>query len=199
MAQTGKFDRPRFPRRRYTLATVLLFFRVRFLPCYLVITQSAANFFAESLDKLTDSCKNFCMKKTPNRLSRREQQIMEAVYAKGEVTVAEVFAVIPDAPSYNTIRNLMSILENKGHLTHREEGIRYIYTATQPRTVAAKSALARVVETFFGGSVEQTVTALLSSDEFRLSDAETERIAALLDAARKAEETDYAPHSTDDF
>jgi BlaI family transcriptional regulator, penicillinase repressor len=199
MAQTGKFDRPRFPRRRYTLATVLFFFRVRFLPCYLVVTQSAANFFAESLDKLTNSCKNFCMKETPNRLSRREQQIMEAVYAKGEVTVAEVFAVIPDAPSYNTIRNLMSILENKGHLTHREEGIRYIYAATQPRTVAAKSALARVVETFFGGSVEQTVTALLSSDEFRLSDAEAERITALLDAARNAEETDHAPHSTDDF
>ena len=129
------------------------------------------------------------MKRSPDRLSRREQQIMEVVYARSEATVAEVFAAIPDAPSYNTIRNLMAVLETKGCLIHREDGVRYVYAPTEPRAAAAQTALSRVVATFFGGSVEQTVTALLSSDEYHLSKAEVDRIAALIETARREEET----------
>lgn len=129
------------------------------------------------------------MKRSLDRLSRREQQIMEVIYARGESTVSDVFAAIPDAPSYNTIRNLMTVLETKGCLTHREDGVRYVYAPTEPRAAAAQTALSRVVATFFGGSVEQTVTALLSSDECQLSREEADRIAALIEAARREEET----------
>ncbi len=123
----------------------------------------------------------------PARLSRREQQIMDAVYARSEATVAEVAEALPDAASYNSVRNLMTILETKGHLTHREDGPRYVYAPTEPRGQAAQSALARVVETFFGGSVEQAMTTLLSSRETALSSEAAARIAALIENARSNE------------
>lgn len=123
----------------------------------------------------------------PEKLSRRERQIMEAIYRSGEATVAEVHAALPDAASYNAVRNLMAILEAKGHLTHREDGPRYVYLPTQPRTNAARSALSRVVETFFGGSVEQAVTTLLSGREAALSDEAAARIAVLIEEARRRE------------
>lgn len=133
-------------------------------------------------------CKNNCMKKpgdASEKLSRRERQIMDAVHRQGEATVGEVVGAIADAPSYNSIRNLMAQMERKGLLSHREEGVRYLYRPTERRATAAKSALLRVVETFFGGSVEQTVTALLSSEEIQLSPEGAARIEALITAARQ--------------
>ena len=139
----------------------------------------------KTIDNAPYVCKNICMKQSAEVLSRRERQIMDIVFQRGETTVAEVMAAIPDAPSYNAIRNLMALLEKKGHLRHREEGVRYLYKPTQQRASAAKSALSRVVETFFGGSVEQTVTALLSAKEVELTEEGAARIEALIARARK--------------
>ena len=128
------------------------------------------------------------MKKSGDALSRRERQIMDAIYLRGEATVGEVAASIADAPSYNSIRNLMAQMERKGLLAHREEGVRYLYRPVERRAMAAKSALSRVVETFFGGSVEQTVTALLSAGEIHLSPEGAARIEALIAKARDERE-----------
>jgi predicted transcriptional regulator len=128
------------------------------------------------------------MRLSSDSLSRRERQLMDIVFAKGQASVAEVIAALPDPPSYSAVRALLRILEEKGHLVHREEGKQYIYSPTQERPVAAQSALKRVVQTFFGGSVERAVTALLSEDETRLSDEELERLALLIARAKEAED-----------
>lgn len=110
---------------------------------------------------------------------------MDVVYRQGRTTAADVLAGLPDPPSYSSVRALLRVLEEKGHLRHVEEGKRYVYLPTQPRPVAARSALSQVVQTFFGGSVEKAVTTLLSSDDARLSDEELARLAALIDQARE--------------
>jgi predicted transcriptional regulator len=125
------------------------------------------------------------MKKLFQTLSRRERQIMDVVYAQGSVTAADVHEALPDAPSYSTVRALLRILEDKGHLTHTEDGKRYVYLPTQPRPVAARSALDQIVQTFFGGSVERTVATLLSSSDTRLSEEELSRLSALIEQARE--------------
>jgi predicted transcriptional regulator len=118
-------------------------------------------------------------------LSRRERQIMDILFARGRATAGEVLEALPDPPSYSAVRALLRVLENKGHVRHHREGTRYVYAPTQPRTRAATSALSRVVETFFGGSVEKTVATLISSEEARLS---PEELARLEDLIRKARE-----------
>jgi predicted transcriptional regulator len=118
-------------------------------------------------------------------LSRRERQIMDVVYARGEATAAQVLAEIADPPSKTAIRTLMTILERKGHLKHREEGKSYLYAPTRPRQQAAKSALRRVLETFFGGSLEQAVAAHLADDESKVSDDELKRLASLIREAKR--------------
>ncbi|WP_309715769.1 BlaI/MecI/CopY family transcriptional regulator [Armatimonas sp.] len=125
------------------------------------------------------------MRLSSDSLSRRERQLMDIVFAKGQASVAEVIAALPDPPSYSAVRALLRILEEKGHLTHREEGKQYIYFPTQERPVAAQSALKRVVQTFFGGSVERAVTALLNEDETQLSDEELARLAELIEQAKR--------------
>lgn len=120
-----------------------------------------------------------------HQLSSRERQIMDVVYGKGAVTVAQVRAAIPDAPSYSAVRAMLRVLEEKGHLRHENEGTRYVYLSVRPRGQAAITTLRRVVETFFGGSVEQTVATLLSSAEGQLSTEELERISLLIEAAKK--------------
>jgi predicted transcriptional regulator len=118
-------------------------------------------------------------------LSRRERQIMDVVYRRGEATVAEVLAEIPDPPGYSAIRALLRILVDKGHLRHREDGPRYIYAPTLSRHKARARALAQLVDTFFDGSATQAVSALIDASHGKLSEAELDEINALIAAARK--------------
>lgn len=116
-----------------------------------------------------------------SNLSRRERQIMEIIYARRRATAVEVMEALPDPPGYSAVRTLLRILEAKGYLTHQKEGVRYVYLATQPRHRAARSALKQVLQTFFDGSVEQAVATLLSDADTKLSDAELDRLAAMID------------------
>jgi len=110
---------------------------------------------------------------------------MDIIYSAGQARASEVLEALPDPPSYSAVRALLRILEEKGHLTHREEGRQYVYLPTQPRQAAAASALQRVVQTFFGGSVERAVTALLTTKETQLTEEEIARLSALIAAAKE--------------
>ena len=110
---------------------------------------------------------------------------MEIIFRTGEATAADVQAALPDPPSYSAVRALLRILEEKGHLRHREEGVRYVYLPIQARQTAAKSALRQVVETFFGGSVEKAVSTLLTTQEANLTDDEVARLTALIENSRQ--------------
>jgi len=118
-------------------------------------------------------------------LSRRERQIMEIVYRRGQASAAEVVAELPDPPSKTAVRTLLRILEEKGHLKHRQEGLAYVYVPAHSRTQAAKSAFRRVLHTFFEGSLEKAVAAHLGDDAADLSAAELARLADLIRQARK--------------
>jgi predicted transcriptional regulator len=118
-------------------------------------------------------------------LSRRERQIMDVIYQRGQATAGDVLEGLPDPPSYSAVRALLRVLETKGHVRHKQEGNRYIYLPIQPRNRAAQSALAQVVQTFFGGSVEQTVATLLSDADTRLSEEELSRLAELIEQAKE--------------
>ncbi|MHA3772961.1 BlaI/MecI/CopY family transcriptional regulator [Verrucomicrobiota bacterium sgz303538] len=120
----------------------------------------------------------------PDSLSRRERQIMDAIYARGEATAAEVHAAIPDAPSYSAIRALLRILEEKGVVKHRDDGPRYIFSPTVPREKASRSALQRVVQTFFGGSLADAVAAFVDAKDSKLSNEELKRIEAIIKNAK---------------
>jgi predicted transcriptional regulator len=124
-------------------------------------------------------------RKDDAQLSRRERQIMEIVYRKGSATAAEVHAELPAAPSYSAVRALLRVLEEKGHLRHRQEGPRYVFSPTVPRDRARRGALQRVLGTFFGGSVTDAVAALLDLESDRLDEEELQRLAALVAEARK--------------
>ena len=118
-------------------------------------------------------------------LTRRERQIMDVVYARGQATVTEVLEELPDAPGYSAVRALMRKLEEKGHLTHNASGPRYVYEATVPREQARESALERLVRTFFDGSTTKTVAALLDAGSLELSDAELDEMEELIAHARR--------------
>src|SRR5688572_20627761 len=100
-------------------------------------------------------------------LSRRERQIMDIVYRLGSTTAAEVLESLPDPPGYSAVRAMMRILEEKGHLTHRDDGPRYVYTPVVPRTAARQSAMRQLVRTFFDGSATQAAAALLDMSDSR--------------------------------
>jgi predicted transcriptional regulator len=119
------------------------------------------------------------------RLSRRERQIMEIVYQRGQVSAADVQEALPDARGYSTIRTLLTILEEKGQLRHEEQGKRYIYLPTQPRENAARHALQNITQTFFNGSVEGAVAALISDEDAALSEEELDRLSALIARAKE--------------
>jgi predicted transcriptional regulator len=123
----------------------------------------------------------------PSQLSKRERQIMDAVYARGEASVASILAAIPDAPSGGAMRTLLRILERKGHLTHRADGREFLYRPTQPRGRAGRSALGRVLDVFFAGSLEKAVAAHLSDPKRteNLSPEELDRLSDLIAQARK--------------
>ena len=118
-------------------------------------------------------------------LSRRERQIVDALFRLGRGSAAEVRAELPDPPSYSAVRALLRILEEKGHVRHEQDGPRYVYMPTVARENAKRSALRHLVQTFFEGSATQAISALLDSSSSKLSDAELERLAHMLEEARK--------------
>ncbi len=120
-----------------------------------------------------------------NNLSRRERQIMDVIYERGGASVGEVMEGLPDPPSYSAVRALLRVLEEKGHVRHVKQGRGYVYLPMQPRQSAAQSALRGVLRTFFSGSVEQAVAALVSDADTQLSDEELERLAALIEQAKE--------------
>ena len=124
---------------------------------------------------------------TPEKaqFSRRERQIMDIVYARGEATALEILDALPQPPSYSAVRGLLRILEQKGHLKHRREGVRNIYLPTRPRRRAGRLAIRRVLETFYRGDVRRAVAALLDVSDADLAPGEIERIAAMIEKARK--------------
>lgn len=118
-------------------------------------------------------------------LSRRERQIMDAVYTRSRASVADVLADIPDPPSYSAVRAMIGKLEDKGQLGHEQEGARYVYYAIQPREEATDTALRRMMRTFFDGSPSKAVAAVLDVSDGELSDAELDELADLIDDARR--------------
>jgi predicted transcriptional regulator len=118
-------------------------------------------------------------------LSRRERQIMDILYRRGRATAGEVMGDLSGDPSYSTVRTQLRVLEEKGHVHHEEEGLRYVYSPAVPRHAARRSALRHLVETFFDGSAEKTVAALLGGEGTRMSEQELDRLADLIEKARK--------------
>jgi predicted transcriptional regulator len=118
-------------------------------------------------------------------LTRREREIMDILYRRSRATAHEVLEDLPDPPSYSAVRALLRLLEERGHVKHVEEGQRYVYTPAVARGDARRSALAHVVKTFFAGSVEQAVAALVESPRSKLSTDELDRLSDLIDRARK--------------
>jgi predicted transcriptional regulator len=126
------------------------------------------------------------MAKSPHAtLSRRERQIMDILYRRGRATASEVMEDLTGEPSYSTVRTQLRVLEDKGHVRHEEQGLRYVYTPAVPRHAVRRSALRHVVDTFFDGSAEKTVAALLGGESARLSDKELDRIADLIAKVKK--------------
>jgi BlaI family transcriptional regulator, penicillinase repressor len=121
----------------------------------------------------------------PHSLTRRERQIMDILYRRGRATAAEVMEEMPGDPHYSTVRTQLRVLEEKGHVRHEEQGLRYVYAPAVPRHSARKSALKHLVETFFEGSPEQVVATLIGGDAARLSDYDLARIEELVTRARK--------------
>ena len=119
-------------------------------------------------------------------LSRRERQIMDILYRLGRATAADVMEELPGKPpSYSTVRTQLRVLEDKGHVRHLEEGLRYVYEPAVPRQAARRSALRHLVDTFFEGSAEEVVAALLGGEAAHLSDDDLKKIAVLVTKARK--------------
>lgn len=127
------------------------------------------------------------MSATPKRLppvSRRERQILDILFRLREATAAEIREALPDAPSYSAVRALLRIMEDKGHVIHREDGPRYVYLPSVATESASRSALRHVLDTFFEGSAAGAMAALLDDKSSRLSAEELDRLQALIDRAR---------------
>jgi predicted transcriptional regulator len=124
-------------------------------------------------------------KPKPHALSRRERQIMDILYKLERASVGQVLLKLPDKPSYSTVRAQLRVLEEKGHVRHEEHGLRYVYIPAVPRDVARRSALRHLVETFFDGSTEKVVAALLGGEVARISPEELDRLARLISRGRK--------------
>ena len=126
------------------------------------------------------------MKKDGHRdLSRRERQIMDILYQRGRATGAQIHEALPDAPTYSAVRAKLRVLEEKGHVRHVEEELRYVYLPVVAHNSARKSALRHMVSTFFAGSVEDTVAALLDLSSANLAKNDLERISQMIEQARK--------------
>ncbi|MBL8854966.1 MAG: BlaI/MecI/CopY family transcriptional regulator [Planctomycetaceae bacterium] len=123
--------------------------------------------------------------KQPEKLSRRERQIMDTVFALGEATVNQIVANIPDPPTPMAVRRMMHILEQKGCLKRRLEGREVVYAPKEAKTKAGRSAFQRVLETFFGGSLEEALAAHLHASRESISDEERARLISLIENARE--------------
>jgi BlaI family transcriptional regulator, penicillinase repressor len=121
----------------------------------------------------------------PSNLSRREREIMDALYALGRATTAQVRERMADPPGYSAVRALLRILEEKGHVRHEEDGPRYVYLPIVTAKRAQRTAVAHLVRTFFQGSAERAVAALIESSDTKLDEAEIARIERLIAAARQ--------------
>ena len=126
------------------------------------------------------------MRKDGHRnLSRRERQIMDILYQRGRATGAEIHEALPEAPTYSAVRAKLRVLEEKGHVRHEEQALRYVYLPVVARDSARKSALRHMVSTFFAGSVEDTVAALLDLSSANLAKSDLARISGMIEQARK--------------
>ena len=118
-------------------------------------------------------------------MSRRERQIMEILYRRGQASVSEVRAAMNDAPSYSAVRAMLRVLKDKGHVKHQAEGLKYMYRPVVNREKAKRSALKSLVDTFFNDRPDKVVAALLDVESRRLTAEELDRMAALIDEARR--------------
>jgi predicted transcriptional regulator len=143
-------------------------------------TASSLNFKGKLIVK-----KKLMSKKEQSTLSRRERQMMDIIYTRGQASATEVMESLPDPPSYSAVRALLRVLEEKGHLRHKQDGQRYVYSPTVERERAKRSALRRVLQTFFDDSAEDAVAALLDISQERLSDDELKRMENLIKQARR--------------
>jgi BlaI family transcriptional regulator, penicillinase repressor len=123
-------------------------------------------------------------KPAEHQLSRRERQIMDVLHERREATAAEVLSALPDAPSYSAVRALLRIMEEKGHIRHRTERGRYVFFPRGSSEAASRSALRRVVSTFFRGSTTQAMAALLENADTELSDSEIEKLQQIINKAK---------------
>jgi len=123
--------------------------------------------------------------KNPKNLSRREREIMDIIYETGGATALQVMERLPSPPSYSAVRALLRVLERKGHLSHRQEGPRYVFSAVLPREKARRSALKHLLRTFFDDSTEDVVAALLDISEAGLAEDEYRRLLELVNKARR--------------
>ena len=121
----------------------------------------------------------------PGGLSRRERQIMDILYQRGKASVSEVRDLMRDAPGYSAVRAMLRVLEEKGHARHQAAGLKYVYMPTVAREKAKRSAVKHLLDTFFAGEPDQIVAALLDVSSTQLTRAELDRMAALIEAARK--------------
>ena len=121
----------------------------------------------------------------PGGLSRRERQILDILYQHGKLSAAEVREAMEDAPSYSAVRTLLRVLEEKGHVKHRAEGLKYVYVPSVPREKAKRTAVKHLLDTYFNGSPEQIVAALLDVSSTGLTREELDRMAAMIEQAKK--------------
>lgn len=124
-------------------------------------------------------------KRDTPELARRERQIMDVIFQLGEATVGEVLERLSDPPSYSSVRTIIRKIEAKGLLTHRQDGKRYVYRATQSRETASRTALQRLMDVFFSGSAPDTVAAILDVSSQDLDRSDLERISQMIEQARK--------------
>jgi predicted transcriptional regulator len=120
------------------------------------------------------------MNATNPSLSRREREVMDVLFRRGEATVAEVMEAMTDPPTYSAVRSILRVLEEKGHISHREDGPRYVYAPAEAREKARRAAVDHLVETFFDGSAEQALAALLRRSDLDLAETQVQRIAAAI-------------------
>ena len=119
------------------------------------------------------------------QLGRRERQIMDAIYRLGKASVADVLAAIPDPPTYSAVRGMLRLLEDKGYVQHRQEGLKYVYLPTVTPAKARTSALRHLVTTFFGGSAEDAAAALLELPDSKIPARDRQRLAAIIKKAQQ--------------
>lgn len=120
-----------------------------------------------------------------NALGRRERQIMDVIHRQGRVSVGDVRKALADPPTYSAVRGMLRLLEDKGHIRHEVEGLKYMYSATVSRTAAQRFALRHLVQTFFGGSASEAAASLLEMSDAPLTNEDAERLAAIIQDAKR--------------